>query len=177
MVDRSVEPTKRGISRLLYRTILYAAALLGSFFLTLLLTEPPAPLDPAKFLAQRVSSSADLVAAASAAGFRLSPHLRGHVDVLTRLNDREVRIAGWLADTEGFAVPLNLIIFVEGSKVAATQTAGERADVTRALNLGFGAEKDVSYQATFACKLGQRPVVAGLGTHGQYMEIAAPPCP
>ena len=163
--------------RFLWHGALYATALFGSFFLTLALTEPQPPLDLEKFYAYKISSPSDLSSAAWAAGLHFSFHLQANVDSLTRINDREVRIAGWLADTEGYNVPMEVVVFAGGVKAAATRTAGERPDVTSLHNLGFGAEKNVSFQVNFTCKSGEQPTVAGLGTNGQYIPLLAPECP
>jgi hypothetical protein len=44
---------------------------------------------------------------------------------------REVAAHGWLADSGADATPLKLLVFVDGKLAAATETQGERADVTR----------------------------------------------
>ncbi len=86
-------------------------------------------------------------------------------------------MVGWLADKEGYAIPLEVVVFTRDGKTASIRTAGERADVTRQLNLGFGAEKNVSFQLIFACAPGEQPLVIGLGTKGQYTALIAPRCP
>jgi hypothetical protein len=101
----------------------------------------------------------------------------GHIDALTRINERDVALAGWLADPEGDASPLQLIVFVSGSVAATTQTKGERPDVTKALVLAFGSEKNVAFGVSFPCAAGQQPVVVGVGMKRQYFPLTLPPCP
>jgi len=72
--------------------------------------------------------------------------MRGNVDNLRRFDHQHVIIDGWLADPQGNASPLSLVIFVAGNKAALTRTRGERPDVTKALGLEFGAEKNVAFQ-------------------------------
>ena len=127
------------------RLALYSAALFGSFFFTLWLTEPPKPWvdrsDRAKLLAQKIGSAQDINRAAENAGFRLSGDLRGSIDSIKRNNAGDVTMVGWLADKEGYAIPLEVVVFTRDGKTASIRTAGERADVTRQLNLGFGAKR------------------------------------
>jgi hypothetical protein len=160
------------------------ALFLGSFFGTLWLTgtaTPPATTDPlsaARQLAGRnISNRSDLIQAAVAAGLHASTQLKGHIDSITRANDREVTIGGWLADAEGDATPLAVLVFVPGEKVAGTQTGGERPDVTEALGLAFGAEKNVAFAVSFGCRAGQAPIIVGIGLERQYLVIASPKCP
>ena len=50
--------------------------------------------------------------------------MAGNVDVFKRINEREVNMSGWLADRQGNSTPLNLLVFIDGSIVAATKTKG-----------------------------------------------------
>ena len=61
-------------------------------------------------------------------------------------------MSGWLADRQGNSTPLNLLVFIDGSFVAATQTKGERDDVTKVLRLSAGAEKNVVFSLNFNCR-------------------------
>ena len=160
------------------------ALFLGGFFGTLWLTgkaTPPATTDPLAAAQQlggrNISNRSDLIEAASAAGLHASTQLKGHVDSLTRVNDREVTVAGWLADAEGDGTPLAVLVFVSGKKVVAIQTQGERPDVTKVLGLAFGAEKNVSFAASFACRTGEAPIIVGIGSERQYLLMASPQCP
>ena len=158
--------------------------LLGSFLGTLWLTgtaTPPSATDErsaAEQLASRsISNRSDLIEAAVAAGLHSSTRIKGGVDSTTRVNDREVTINGWLADPEGDATPVAVLVFVAGKNVAATRTRGERPDLTKALGLAFGAEENVAFAVSFGCPTGERPIVVGLGSDKQYLPIVSPPCP
>jgi len=164
----------------------YAFVMFGSFFLTLWLTEPDDVtsndrLDSrtgAELLArQTIKSYDDVHRAARAAGLRLSRRMRGSVDGVTRLSPQEVAVAGWLADPDGDASAQALVAFAGGANVAIGQTSGERPDVTRAISLGFGAEKNVSFQIKFKCQPGQQAVLVGVGASRQYLPLQLSPCP
>ena len=103
--------------------------------------------------------------------------MEGSIDAMTRINDREVAVRGWLVDPNGDGTPLKLLVFVAGKFVVATETQGERPDVTRALALTLGAEKNVSVQVSASCAPGQQPIMVGLGTGTQYVHIRSAPCP
>jgi hypothetical protein len=108
-----------------------AAVLFGSFFITLWLTEPEAP--PQRLEDQRISNYSDLSKVAQNVGLRPSEQLQGVVDAISRINEREVKIVGWLADPQGNSTPLDLLVLMDGPMVAAGQTKGERPDVTNAI--------------------------------------------
>jgi hypothetical protein len=158
--------------RLIYVTA-GAALLFGSFFITLWLTEP----DTERLAAQRILNYSDLPKAAHNVGVRFSKQMIGAIDVISRINEREVNIAGWLADLQGNSTPLNLLVFIDGSMVAATQTKGERPDVTDAIHLGSGAEKNVAFSLNFNCRPGDQPVVVGVGERKQYIPLQSKKCP
>ena len=163
----------------LLRRIIYvtcaAAVLFGSFFITLWLTEPPS--DKERLAAQRILNSSDLPKAAQNVGLRFSEQLKAAVDQINRVNEREVRMGGWLADLQGNSTPLTLLVFIDGSMVAAAQTKGERPDVTTKLNLRFGAEKNVAFSFNFNCRPGDQPVVVGVGERKQYIPLQSEKCP
>jgi hypothetical protein len=170
--------------RLLYLGLL-GAVLIGSFFLTLWQIDSEkeqsdrrnARATAGQLEGKTVLNYSSLEQVARGGGLRRGQQMSGSIDALTRLNERDVAIAGWLADLNGDATPLELVIFVSGSVAAKIQTKGERPDVTRALNLAFGAEKNVSFQGTFQCPAGGEPVVVGLGARQQYFPLPAKPCP
>src|SRR4029450_9394470 len=148
--------------RLIFVGIL-AVVLLGSFFLTLWLTDisPQDTRSHTEQLADRkVSDYSDLSRVAWDIGLTLSRRIRGVFEGATRSNERDVRYWGWLADPDGDATPLNIarcgggrpsppgaptpltiVVFAAGRAVPTAQTKGERADVTGSLGLAFGAEK------------------------------------
>jgi len=152
--------------------------LLGSFFLTLWLTEPEdLRSDMERLAAREVLNYPGLAEAADAAGLRLSQRMKGNIDLVSRTNNLDVTMAGWLADLEGDGTPLDVVVFVAGVMVARTATKGERPDVTQAFGLGLGAEKNVYFQVSFRCGPGEPPVVAGLGRARQYLPLVSRPCP
>jgi hypothetical protein len=171
------------------RRPIYIAALLvlfGSFFLTLWLLDGgrDEPLDSTnarsnieRLADQRVTNYAELIGAARETRLKLSMQMIGNIDAINRINDREVTIAGWLADPDGDATPLDVMVFVSGTVAATTQTKGEREDVTRAKGLEFGTGKNVVFQVNFSCPKGIQPVVVGLGMKRQYLPLKSPPCP
>jgi len=160
------------------------AVLFVSFLGTLWLTgtaTPPSTTDErsaAEQLASRsISNRSDLIEAAVATGLRSSTQMKGTVESMTRVTDREVTINGWLADPEGDATPVAILVFVAGKNVAATQTHGERLDVTKTLGLAFGAEQNVVFAVSFGCRTGEQPIVVGLGLDKRYLPIVSPQCP
>ena len=167
------------MSRAAY-VVFLLAVLFGSFFITLWLTEPQvvsAPdnrSDAERLAAYPIKDSSDLIKSAQDAKLILSPRLSGHVEVIRRIDERDVVLAGWAADRDG--TPLEVLIFVAGQLVATTHTAGERPDVTAALQLGFGAQKNVVLSANFTCRRGDQPVVVVI-KEKQYMHLQSDPCP
>jgi hypothetical protein len=149
-----------------------AAVVISSFFITLWLTEPEMPPMPQKaaddrsnkerLATQRVSINSDLAKAAQNVGLRRSGQMKGTIDVVRRISDQEVHMEGWLADPQGGSAPLSVLVFTGGKMVAATQTKGERPDVTNAIHLGFGSEQNVVFSFNFECPAGSQPVVVGL---------------
>src|SRR5262249_62313913 len=103
--------------------------------------------------------------------------MAGNIERISRTNEREVTIGGWLADPEGDATPQRLVVFVSGAVAAKGETKGERSDVTGAKGLAFGTEKNVGFTMNFACQAGSQPVVVGLGSRSQYFPLGSPPCP
>jgi len=171
--------TLRGAAYLVF----LLAVLFGSFFITLWLTEPGSQSaldnrsDAERLAAYPISSSSDLAKSAKDAELIFSRRLSGHVDVIHRIDERDVGIAGWAADREGDSTPLEILIFIAGELVATTHTAGERPDVTAALRLGLGAQTNVALSANFTCRTGDRPVVVVLGKEKQYLQLQSDPCP
>jgi hypothetical protein len=170
------------------RRILYfgtlAAVLVGSFLLTLWYIDTTSSPDSTdtrpdreRLAERRVSDYDELAREAGAVGLRFSRRINGNIDAINRINERDVSITGWLADPEGDATPLDIIVFVAGRVAARTQTKGERPDVTRTLGLGFGAEKNVAFQVIFSCRAGDQPVVVGLGVGKRYFPLPSRRCP
>ena len=152
-----------------------AAVLFGSFFITLWLTEPKSP--SARLMDQRISNDADILRATQKAGLHSSAEMQGNIDAISRINKREVKIEGWLADPVGDSTPSDLLVFVDGSMVVAGKTKGERPDVTNAAHLSQGAEKNVSFSLTFKCQPDGKPIVLGVGARKEYFILQAKECP
>lgn len=156
------------------------AVLFGSFFITLWLTEPQIPdtpdtrSDAERLAAYPISNDSDLAKSAYDAKLSLSRQLSGYIDAIRRIDEQRVDLSGWAADREGTA--LDVLIFVAGNLVAKTHTAGDRPDVTAALQLGFGAQTNVALNANFACRKGDQPVVVVL-KEKQYLHLQSNPCP
>ena len=148
--------------RLAVRLIAYiiggAVVLCGCFFSTLWLTEPEAA--PQRLEDQRVSHYNDLPTAAQNAGLRYSEQMKGNVDWFSRINEREVKVDGWVADPLGDSTPSKLFVFLNGSMVASGQTSGERR-----------------FSLAFNCRPGDKPVVLGVGGRKQYILLPTKTCP
>src|SRR4029453_16214252 len=107
------------MQRLLYIGTL-VIVLLGSFLLTLWVTgtgpsnsEDTDPVSK-RLAARQVSDYAELSSVARNLGLTPSQRIKGNIDAINRINEREVAIVGWLADLEGDAAPLDIIVFVAG---------------------------------------------------------------
>ncbi len=162
---------------------LYVLVLAGSFFITLWLTGPKTTTltkdgnHLERLVAVMLTNKSDLFSAAIEAGLRRSTTLRGHVDVVRRHSSKDVLMEGWVAERGGNGQPLDVVIFVQGRSVGLTRTQGPRADVTKAIGLERGAEKNVVFQVTFACQAGTQPLVIGLNEDGDYVPLSSALCP
>src|SRR5262249_40493585 len=132
--------------------ILGAATLVGSFLITLWLTAP-ATLSDTKpprlsvsaeiFATYLVPNAGILPAAARAAGLQPSDKLKGFIEVVTRLDNAHVKIAGFAADELGEDDPIAIFVFAgcshcgtrRGKNIFETQTKGIRPDVADKLKL------------------------------------------
>ena len=130
-----------------------------------------------RLASRNIFNRSDLIEAAIAVGLYSSSSMKGNVDTVSRLNDREVTMKGWVADPNGDASPLTVLVFAKGHMAARIQTRGERSDVTRLHGLAFGAEKNVGFEVNFACPTGDNAVVVGLGQDKQYLYVPSPKCP
>jgi hypothetical protein len=176
------EAARRG--HLMLRRAAYTFFLLaipfGSFFVTLWLAAPQMPSADNRSHAERlaaypISNGSELAKSAYKADLIPSQRLDGRVNVIRRLDEQKVDLAGWAADWNGTA--LEALVFVAGHLVATTHTAGERPDVTAALRLGFGARTNVALYANFTCRKGEQPVVVILGNGKEYLHLRSAPCP
>src|SRR5262249_44370443 len=92
-----------------------AAVLCASFFIALWLTEPEAP--PQRLEDQRILHYNDLPTAAQNVGLRYSEQMKGSVNGFSRINEREVKVGGWVVDPLGDFTPLKVFVFLNGSLV------------------------------------------------------------
>ncbi len=163
--------------------LIASAVLFGSFFTTLWLTEPQPPLasdnrsDAKRLAGYQISDSSDLEKSAQSAKLTPSRQLLGYVDAIRRIDEQNVTAIGWAADREGDSTPLEVLVFVAGPLVATAHTEGERPDVTAAVRLGFGAEKNVAFVLRFPCRRGDQPVVVVIGRERQYLPLQSGRCP
>jgi hypothetical protein len=125
---------------------------------------------------QEVSSYADLQRAAQALGFASSNRMRGFVDGIERINNREVTANGWLLDAEGDGTPLDLIVFVKEGGSAITRTGDSRPEVATVLGLSSRVGENVGYHVTFNCQPGEQAVVVGVNAYKEYLPLVAPKC-
>jgi hypothetical protein len=177
-----------------------AAILFGSFFITLWLTEPEVTFAPKtaadgnsaavvpktaadgnsaadRLASQRIVTYSDLETAAQNAGLRRSEQMKGVIDVLVRINEREVHMEGWLVDPEGSSTPPSVVVFIGGSMVAKAQTKGERLDVTSALHLTSAVKENTLFSVNVNCRTGNVPIVVGLDKKDQYIPLQPKQCP
>jgi hypothetical protein len=152
-----------------------AVVLCGSFLITSWLTGPEAL--PQRLEDQRISHYNDLPTAAQNAGLRYSEQMKWGVDGFSRINEREVKVGGWVADPLGDSTPSKMFVFLNGSMVASGQTSGERPDLTQSLHLSHGAEKNLGFSLAFNCRPGDKPVVLSVGGRKQYVLLVTKTCP
>jgi len=87
------------MSRAAY-VVFLLAVLFGSFFITLWLTEPQVVSEPdnlsdaQRLAAYPIEDSSDLMKSAQDTKLIPSPQLSGHVDVIRRVDERDVVLAG-----------------------------------------------------------------------------------
>ena len=155
--------------RLVVRIIGGVVVLCCSFFATLWLTEPEAA--PQRLEDQRISHYNDLPTAAQNAGLRYSEQMKWAIGEFSRINEREVKVGGWVADPLGDST--KMFVFLNGSMVASVQTSGERPEVTQTLHLSHGGV----FSSIFNCRPGDKPVVLGVGGRKQYVLLTTKTCP
>ena len=164
---------------------LLVAVLVGSFRMTLwqIDTKPSSPgatdgrSDSDRLAGLQLSNYGDLTRLTDALGLKRSSQMKGNIDAISRTNDREVMISGWLADPEGDATPLSVVVFVSGSIAATTQTKGERPDVTHLLGLSFGSEKNVRFRSPFQLFERQSAGCRRIRKNKIYLPLISPSCP
>ncbi len=161
--------------------VLGAGVLAGSFFITLWLItpEPDQPLpSAASLLAKRtISDDRTLSAGAASLGLQMSDSVKGFVDALVRLNDRQVKISGWVADTKGQGAPITVLVFADGQNVLETETKGVRADVEAALKLRSRVGPNIVLDAIFSCRPGQTLLGVAVTDSRLYASLDHPAGP
>src|SRR5690348_16205633 len=105
--DADLRRRHAGLSGRLFKIAGGVSIVIAAFFTTLWLTEPTpneATSDTSsgteieKLAGMRVSNLEELTTSAAKAGLRPARSFTGSVDALTRINEQEVKAAGWLAD-------------------------------------------------------------------------------
>jgi hypothetical protein len=158
--------------------------LIGVFFLTHAVIDsgPPQPVDVRaladEFAKRRIANYSDLDRTVRDLGPRRAPRLIGNVDKIGRVElGGDVTLTGWVADPQGDATPMEILIFVSGTLAGRARTAGERPDIAQQHGLGFGAEKNVAFAVNFGCPAGYAPIVVALATGNLFIPLISPPCP
>ena len=108
----------------------------------------------------KFTNEATLAAAATAAGFHQSKDFNGHVDMLVRADNRDVRVGGWAADISGNGSPIALNVFVNGRNITTFYTNGPRPDISGAIKANPKANpnsaKNTLFIANFSCAAGRQ---------------------
>ena len=130
--------------------------LIGSFLLTFWFVGTGASISPVANLANsQVSDDESLSDAAISVGLRPSLSLKGAVDQLARLNETQIRITGWSADSNGNGAPITVIAFTDGRVALQTNTNGPRSDVTDHFKLSNDAALNIGFGGVLACRAGR----------------------
>ena len=101
--------------------------------------------------------------------------MKGSVNGFSRINEREVKVGGWVADPLGDSTPLKVFVFLNGSLVASGQTGGEHPELMNALHLSHS--ENLVFSLAFNCRPGDKPVVLGVGGRKQYVLLQTKECP
>lgn len=145
--------------------------LVGSFFMTywlMLFWKPRSSI--ASFASSEISDDAGLARAAITAGLRPSSSLKGWIEEVSRLNEKEVKIRGWSTDIRGEDTPITVIAFAEGKNALQTRTRGPRVDVADYLKLPNAAGWDMAFEGSVTCRPG-RPLFVVAVTNDSYVEL------
>ena len=124
-----------------------------------------------------IYDAASLYKAAGLANLQISANLKGALDVLERLPDGQVHIAGWAADIRGGGAPVRILAFAKGKPILEAETNGERPDVATALNLEPAVARNVKFDLTMACNRSEALVVAMATKKNAYAPLKATVCP
>lgn len=124
-----------------------------------------------------IYDAASLHSAANLAQLSTSESLKGGLDVLERLPDGQVRLAGWAADVSGDGTPIRILAFGRGKPLLEAETNGERPDVTAAFKLKPGPARNVKFEFKAACGPREALVVAAATKKNTYIPIKVTTCP
>jgi hypothetical protein len=146
--------------------------LIGSFLLTFWFVGTGASISPVANLANsQVSDDESLSDAAISVGLRPSLSLKGAVDQLARLNETQIRITGWSADSNGNGAPITVIAFTDGRVALQTNTNGPRSDVTDHFKLSNDAALNTGFGGVLACRAG-RPLFVIAVAGNRYTKLS-----
>jgi hypothetical protein len=146
---------------------------IGSFLLTFWFVGTGASTSPLTILmSSRVSDDESLSDAAISAGLRPSLTLKGAVDQLTRLNEKQIRITGWSADSNGNGTPITVIVFTDGNLALQTSTNGPRPDVTTHFKLSNEAALNIGFGGVLDCRA-SRPLFLIAVTDNRYSKLSS----
>jgi hypothetical protein len=159
--------------------VLGIGVLVGSFLLTVWLTEPETPpankAEPplaAEILATYlISDERILTAAAKAARLQPSDKLRGFIDEVARLDKAQVKIRGWAVDLARQGTPITVLVFSDGKNTLGTQTKGPRPDVAQALKLSEAVASNAAFEGQLSCNPGETLVVVAVTQDNLYAAI------
>lgn len=172
--------------------ILFAGVVVGagSFFATLAFIDftntqrPAAPIDEVDKVdrveglkAALIYDEPSLHRAADNIRLETSPDLKGVLDVLERLPDGQIRLAGWVVDTRGDGTPVRILAFAKGKPILEAETNGERPDVTAAFQLSPSSARNVKFELKAICNPRDALVIAAANNKNTYLPLKATICP
>ena len=155
-------------------------SLAASFFTTLYLIEPHLATTPAvaALMQARVSSADSLMTAIKAARLKGSTNVKGTIDEVKRLDDRQVVISGWAAEIGNSATPLTVLAFVDGKVALAMRTSGRHPDVVSVLGASDAPEAaNISFQGAAPCAHGQKLIIIAVTDGNSYGYFGTRDCP
>lgn len=151
--------------------------LIASFLLTFWFVGTGASVSPVALLANsQVSDDESLTDAAITAGLRPSLSLKGAIDQLARLNEKQIRISGWSADSNGNGAPITVMAFTDGGVALQTNTNGPRPDVTDHFKLSNEAALNVEFGGVLACHAGRQLFQIAVASN-RYTKLSSVLCP
>jgi hypothetical protein len=146
--------------------------LIGSFLLTFWFVGIGASTSPLTILmSSHVSDDEGLSDAAISAGLRPSLTLKGSVDRLARVNENQIRISGWSADSNGHGTPISVVVFTDGNLALQTSTNGPRPDVADHFKLSNEAALNIGFGGVLACR-SSRPLFIIAVAGNRYSKLS-----